>query len=291
MAKSDRSNSAKLRRETQKRAAAKYGNRPFQGTDPFSKTAATLFSIPGTLAQGFSDVASGRRKVSLGDVAGVVAPAALAAGGMAVARTSVGKRAVKAATPLAPRITAAAKRSVSRSQATASNLAQQRSRLIGEASAAGDRARALRSTEYVGADYFDSSSRQVDPLFDKWETTSYRRGSGPSAQSQAQARAAATGRTIRAQATQDYAGRAVRYRLDPTMDEIREANRLDSEYTNRVSKAGELSSRASAASSRTTAQASAEIRRRLNSLRKAKEQAKKAPKQNDPKKPLDWGAL
>lgn len=59
---------------------------PFKGDDPFSKTAATLFSIPGTLAQGFSDVASGRRKVSLGDIAGVVAPAALAAGGMAVAR-------------------------------------------------------------------------------------------------------------------------------------------------------------------------------------------------------------
>lgn len=86
MAKSDRSNSAKLRKETQKRAAAKYGNRPFKGTDPLSKTAATLFSVPGTIAQGFSDVASGRRKVSLGDVAGVVAPAALAAGGMAVAR-------------------------------------------------------------------------------------------------------------------------------------------------------------------------------------------------------------
>lgn len=37
--------------------------------------------------------------------------------------------------------------------------------------------------------------------------------------------------------------------------------------------------------------ASAEIRRRLAALRQAKERAKKAPKQNDPKKPLDWGAL
>ena len=114
MAKSDRSNSAKLRKETQKRAAAKYGNRAFKGTDPFSKTAATLFSIPGTLAQGFSDVASGRRKVSLGDIAGVVAPAALAAGGMAVARTGAGrkviKKTVKLATPKSKRFSDASLR-------------------------------------------------------------------------------------------------------------------------------------------------------------------------------------
>lgn len=231
------------------------------------------------------------RAIGWDELAGVAATAGLAAGGMAVARTGAGRRAIKSVTPLSPRITAAAKRSVARSQATASNLENQRSRLIAEASSASERASALRSTEYVGADYFDSSSRQVDPLFDKWETTTYRRGSGPSAESQARARAAATGRTVRAQATQDYAGRAVRYRLDPTENQLRDANRLESEYVNRVGDAGKLASRASSASSRTTRQAAAEIRRRLASLRRAKEAAKKAPKKNDPKKPLDWGAL
>lgn len=118
MAKSDKSNSAKLRRETQKRAAAKYGSRPFQGTDPFSKTAATLFSVPGTIAQGFSDVASGRRKVSLGDVAGVVAPAALAAGGMAVARV----RASNSPAATRARVIASTKGAVPTKRGTYSNV-------------------------------------------------------------------------------------------------------------------------------------------------------------------------
>ena len=59
---------------------------PFKGSDPFSQTLANAWSIPGTIAKGFGDVASGKRKVSIGDVAGVVAPAALAAAGLAVSR-------------------------------------------------------------------------------------------------------------------------------------------------------------------------------------------------------------
>lgn len=63
-----------------------------------------------------------------------------------------------------------------------------------------------------------------------------------------------------------------------------------------VDKASKLRSAASskiaiAEQRATTKAASAEIRRRLAALRKAKEAEKKAPKQNNPKKPLDWGAL
>lgn len=94
MAKNNRQNSAELRRR-------KSNNTPFKGTDPFSKTAATAWSIPGTIARGFGDVASGKRKVSLEDIAGVVAPAALAAGGMAIARTGAGRRAIGAAKKMA----------------------------------------------------------------------------------------------------------------------------------------------------------------------------------------------
>ena len=86
---------------------------PFKGDDPFSKTAATLFSIPGTLAQGFSDVSSGRRKVSLGDIAGVVAPAALAAGGIYGARVAARKA---TANSRATRVSAAANRIASRAR-------------------------------------------------------------------------------------------------------------------------------------------------------------------------------
>lgn len=240
-------------------------------------------------ASPFNDIKG--RAIGWDELAGVAATAGLAAAGIAGARTNTGRRVIKAATPVAPRITAAAKRSVARSQSTASSLAQQRERLIGEASSARDQASNLRSTEYVGADYFDSSSRQVDPLFDKWETTTYRRGAGEtvSAAETARIRSAQTGRSIRTQATQDYAGRAVRYRLDPTTDELRTANQLDSDYVNTSRRAGELYARSTAAASRTsTRAAAAEIRRRLASLRAAKKAAKNAPKTNPKTGMLEW---
>lgn len=209
--------------------------------------------------------------VDAGDLAGL---AITIPGGVAEGFLRGAGRIARLAIPKSSRISSAAGRVVSRSRSTARALESQGSDLISSARAADAEAQRLRSTEYVGADYFDSSSRQVDPLFDKWETTSYRRGSGPSAESQAQARAAATGRSVRAQATQDYAGRAVRYRLDPTASELEASRRLESEYVDRVSRAGSLQSRATAASSRTTDAAAAEIRRRLASLRKAKEARK-----------------
>ena len=97
---------------------------PFKGSDPFSKTAAAAWSIPGTLAKNFGDVASGKRKVSLEDVAGVVAPAALAAGGMAIARTGAGRRVVarvaKVATPKSRRFSDASLRLYGASRSGAS---------------------------------------------------------------------------------------------------------------------------------------------------------------------------
>jgi hypothetical protein len=86
---------------------------PFNGSDPFSKTLANAWSIPGTIAKGFGDVASGKRNLSLGDVAGVVAPAALAAAGIYGARVAARKA---TANSRATRVSAAANRIASRAR-------------------------------------------------------------------------------------------------------------------------------------------------------------------------------
>lgn len=119
--------------EKARASAARSANQtPFKGTDPFSKTAATAWSIPGTIAKGFGDVASGRRQVSVGDVAGVLAPALLAAAGMGITKTRVGRRITKAATPAAIRIETASRRVARRSSSAASSAAEQSRRLMQE---------------------------------------------------------------------------------------------------------------------------------------------------------------
>lgn len=271
MAKSDRSNSAKLRRETQKRAAAKYGSRPFQGTDPFSKTAATLFSVPGTIAQGFSDVASGRRKVSLGDVAGVVAPAALAAGGMAVARTGAGRRAIKKLTPVAPRIASASRRVAAKSSNNARFLKAESDYLMKSSYESERRANSLRSPEYSGTDYYTTRSVMTDPLFDKWEHETTRVGSGESAASAAQRAASQTGRKVTSQRVFDYGMSGVRYRLDPTDAELAMSKKTEEYAASQRRQSYGLANAASTAEYRSNrSNAASEIKRRLAALQRAK---------------------
>jgi len=97
---------------------------PFRGTDPFSKTAAIAWGLPGAIAKGFDDVATGRRKISTEDLTGLAATAGLTALGYAAARTGAGRRAIKSVKPVAPRVDAAATRlsKASRAALTANQL-------------------------------------------------------------------------------------------------------------------------------------------------------------------------
>lgn len=244
---------------------------PFKGDDPFSKTAATLFSIPGTLAQGFSDVASGRRKVSLGDIAGVVAPAALAAGGMAVARTGAGRRAVKKVVPVAPRIAAASRRVAAKSSNNARFLKSESDYLMKSAYKSERRADDLRSPEYAGTDYYTTKSRMTDPLFDKWEQETTRVGSGESASSAAQRAAGQTGRKVTSQRVFDYGMSGVRYRLDPTDAELAMSKKTESYAAQQRRQSYELGNAAANAEYRSNrSNAAQEIKRRLAALKRAK---------------------
>lgn len=251
-------------------AAAKYANRPFKGNDPFSKTAAILFGVPGTIAQGFSDVASGRRKVGLEDIAGVVAPAALAAGGMAVARTGAGRRAIKKVTPVAPRIAAASRRVAAKSANNARFLKTESDYLRNRSYEFEKRSRDLRSPEYAGTDYYTTQSRMTDPLFDTWEHTQTRVGKSESASSVAERMRSATGRKVVAQRVYDYGMDGVRYRLDPTSADLEMSKKTeaDAAQLRRQSYAsGDAAARAEYRSNRSNA--SAEIKRRLAALRRA----------------------
>jgi hypothetical protein len=74
---------------------------------------------------------------------------------------------------------------------------------------------------------------------------------------------------------------------------LQETGKIGSSMISEATKLrGRSAARIALAEQRATAKAAgAEIRRRLSSIRKAKEAEKKAPKTNNPKKPLDWGAL
>jgi hypothetical protein len=266
----DRSTSAELRKRNAQNASAKYSNRPFKGTDPLSKTAATLFSVPGTIAQGFADVASGRRKVSLGDIAGVVAPAALAAGGMAVARTGAGRRAIKKVIPVAPRIAAASRRIANKSANNARFLKTESEYLRKDSYKMERAADKMRSPEFAGTDFYTTKSRMTDPLFDRWEHETTRLGSGESAQSIAQRMASQTGRRVTSQRTYDYGMDGVRYRLDPTPDELAMSKKIESAARAQLSNSYDLGRAASIAEYRSNrGNASSEIKRRLAALRRA----------------------
>ena len=215
--------------------------------------------------------------VDAGDFAGLAI--SIPTGGLSGIARAVGRAVV----PKAVRIAGAATRVAAKSKRATSALEATRQGIYTGIHASDEVARSLRSPEYVGADYYDSSTRMVDGLFDKWETTAYRRGAGEtiSAADRASQAAAGTGRRVVATQTQDYAGRATRYRIDPSASDLAEAARLEASRGGAIQRAYQVSQAAQAAQARsTTAAAAAEIRRRLAAIRKAKEAEKKAPKVN-----------
>lgn len=267
MAKSDRSNSAKLRKETQKRAAAKYGNRPFQGTDPFSKTAATLFSVPGTIAQGFSDVASGRRKVSLGDIAGVVAPAALAAGGMAVARTGAGRRAVKKVVPVAPRIAAASRRVTARNKSALEGMRSLYREKSTEALEKRYAAKEMVKPKYVGSQTYE------DRAFTDWSGGVDRAGNERTYFSRIAENLRNRGDVVRTNVQRGAFGVTEEYSQMPSFKQKTDAYSMDvdSVFADRAAnRAASEVRRISSLGRDTTAASAAEIKRRLAALKRAK---------------------
>ena len=244
---------------------------PFKGDDPFSKTLASAWSIPGELAQGFSDVASGRRKIGLDEVVGVLAPAALAAAGMATARTGAGRRAIKKVVPAAPRIAAASRRVAAKSENNAYFLKGDAKYLREQSYKTERRADSLRSPEFAGTDYYTTQSRMTDPLFDRWEHETTRVGSGESAASEAQRMASQSGRRVTSQRTFDYGMSGVRYRLDPTAAELELSKSVAAEASQqrrRSYSAEEAAAKAEFRSNRSNA--SDEIKRRLAALKRAK---------------------
>ncbi len=244
---------------------------PFKGNDPFSQTLANAWSIPGTLAKNFGDVASGKRKVSLEDVAGVVAPAALAAGGMAIARTGAGRRAIKKTVPVAPRIAAASRRIAAKSANNAYFLKGDAKYLREESYRTERRADSLRNPEYAGTDFYTTQSRMTDPLFDRWEHETTRVGSGESAASAAQRMASQSGRRVTSQRTFDYGMSGVRYRLDPTAAELEMSKSASAEAYQQRRRSYAAEEAAAKAEYRSNRSNSAnEIKRRLAALKQAK---------------------
>lgn len=217
-----------------------------------------------------------RDGVDAGDLAGLAI--SIPTGGVGGALLRAGARAV---IPKAVRIAGAAKRVAAKSSRASASLNASSEAIRSGVYASDDAARALRSPTYVGADYYDSTTKMVDGLFDKWETTAYRRGAGDtiSAADRARQAAAGTGRRVVATQTQDFAGRATRYRIDPSAADLAESARLEASRGGAIDRAYQVGQAARAAESRsTTSAAAAEIKRRLAALRKAKEAQKKAPK-------------
>jgi hypothetical protein len=244
---------------------------PFKGSDPFSKTAAAAWSIPGTLAKNFGDVASGKRKVSLEDVAGVVAPAALAAGGMAIARTGAGRRAIKKTVPVAPRIAAASRRIAAKSKRNAGFMSTEADYLMKDSYRLEKESDRLRNPEFAGSDYYQTKSRQTDGLFDTWEHENVRVGSGESAASQARRMASESGRRVTSQRVYEYGMSGVRYRLDPTDQEMSMSKKIAADVAQQRRQSYGMRDAASRAEYRSnTANARDEIKRRLAALRQAK---------------------
>lgn len=178
-------------------------------------------------------------------------------------------RVAKAVVPKATRVAAAAGRvssnaqKINRARAAAANVARS------DARDTFDRAAALRKPTLVGSDFYETSSKQVDALFDKWETTSYRVGQagGPSAWQRAQDAARETGRTVVRTANDDIPGRAGEtFRLRPTSAEFDLADQLDRGAGALVRKADDLA-RNQARFAGNPAAAAREIERRLRALK------------------------
>jgi len=130
-----------------------------------------------------------------------------------------------------------------------------------------DAAAALRAPTYVGTDVYKTTSRQVDALFDKWETSSFRLGNGPSAWQRAQDLARETGRTV-SRSANDF-GNGEKFRLLPTAAEIAEAEAKDRAAGAALRQADSLVMGRSPLAGNPTA-ARREIERRLRGLRQAK---------------------
>ena len=132
-----------------------------------------------------------------------------------------------------------------------------------------DRAADLRKPTFIGSDFYETSSKQVDALYDKWETTSSRVGQagGPSAWQRAQDAAAATGRTVVRTGNDDIPGRAGEtFRLRPTSSELDLAEQLDRGAGALVRQADDLA-RNQARFAGNPAAAAREIERRLKALK------------------------
>ena len=211
------------------------------------------------------------KAISFTDLGGVAAAAGLAAAGIAASRTGAGRRVVKAVTPAAPRIAAAASRVASRSANNAYFLRGDAKYLMEDSIRTDRRADSQRNPEYAGTDYYTTQSRMTDPLFDKWEHETTRVGSGESAASAAQRMASQTGRRVTSQRTFDYGMSGVRYRLDPTSEELAMSKRTEASAAQQRRQSYAAENAASNAEYRSNrSNAANEIKRRLAALKLAK---------------------
>jgi len=182
----------------------------------------------------------------------------------------------KALLPKGLRISSAATRITARAGKEAESLLKQKNALYAASEAAGLESKALGSVNHIGADYFDTTRRQVDPLMDSWESSTYRRGAGEtiSASDKAAAAAKSTGRSVVTSVGEaPGGGRRVAYKTIPTSDEMWRSRQLETESVRASSKAADLGGRAAraAAKSKTSdALIKSEIQRRLAALRAAK---------------------
>ena len=202
-------------------------------------------------------------------------------------------RAVKAATPKALRFGAAADRVALRAAEEVSSLRRAEEAARAAAGTAGSEARALRSTEYVGSDYYNTVRRQTDPLMDTWESSTYRRGAGEtvSAADRAAEAAKRSGRSVSSKTGYDLGSTSVSYSLKPTRDELWRADQLDKVWSGSLESAAKLGSRAAKAEAKsTTSQAiiKEEIARRVAALKRLR---KNPPAPVTPKRPTGLEGL
>ena len=133
-------------------------------------------------------------------------------GKVAKALIPKGKRIASAATRVSEAATLGKRARLSQVQALRSG-----------AQATMDEARKLQEATHVGSDFYQNTSRQVDPLFDKWETTSTRmgQGDGASAWQRAQDLARQTGRRVHKYSNNHIPGAiGESFKLLPTSEEI-----------------------------------------------------------------------
>jgi hypothetical protein len=152
---------------------------PFKGDDPFSKTFRSLWDIPGTIAQGFSNIATGKRKITEEEWSGVLATAALSAAGIyAGTRT----------TRTAPRTPGARPMTTAERSAAVTRAGRTGVGYIGQGNF-----RSLQGSSYMGKSRYDlvfdeatriSQSRRPSPAFSG--APAYLRRSGVSPETAAQ---------------------------------------------------------------------------------------------------------